>query len=1205
MQATVVITQNPFHPAKGRVVRTYRRRRNLERLARQVNGPFVCIYNGAPVLRAERQRISLRDGDVVNFIALPQGGGGGDGGKNVLRIVAMIAVVYFTAGLGGALLGIEGAALVGGFGVHVANALVTAAALALVDAVLPAPKPPAAQRMAQMAAPSPTYNLQAQGNAARLGSAIPVQYGRHIAYPDFAAEPYAEFAGNEQYLYQLFCIGQGWHSLEQIRIEDTPITSFEEIEYEWVDPGGSVTLFPTNVITSAEVSGAEAVTGVYLGPFVATPAGTDSNYIAVDMVCPRGLYLFSGGSFAQLSATFRVEVRLIDNSGAPLGAWATLATETITAATNTPQRKSFRYSVTAGRYEVRLIRTDTKDESTSAGHELNWAGLRAFVPGSQAYGNVTMLAVRARATNNLSQTSSRKINVISTRMLPIWNGTTWSAPTATRSIAWALADAARNTDYGARLADSGIALDELLALDAVWTARGDTFDARFDNASTFWEALQKIARAGRAKPYQQSGLLHVTRDQEQTTPVAMFTPRNTVRGTLKIDYLMPTPETADAVEVEFFNEELWATDTVTASLPGSTESVPAKVQLFGVTNRDQAWREGMYIAACNRYRRKPIVLNTEMEGFIPSYGDLVSIASERLTAAQYGEIVAWDATTRTVTTSEPLSWGVGTHYFAFRKRDGGFDGPYVATAGVNDHQAILAQAPAHALYVGSRAERTHYSFGIATEYRQLAILIGARPRGNQVELQFINEYIDGDGQPYVHYADQGTPPTPIEAWQLPRLFETPSAPTGLAVSETLVEVQGIVRSRMDVSWDFNATPESYVVDYRYGDADWVRIGETKRTSISQLDPQLGEVEIRVIAVAGSRTSEPTTITTTLLGKTAPPADVKNFRIDAGTLYWDDGTELDLAGYEVRFNYGTNLWWDTATPLHTDLIVASPWTPTVSPSGSVTLMIKAKDTSGNYSDNAAYIITQLGDQIVSNVLEQQDEHTGFTGTKTGCTVVGGELVADTTDVFYGPDAEPFYGADTEDFYPASTYSEMVYEWFFDVPAGLAGSGNYLVLSHDIGGSFTIEYKRDDQSPFYGIDGDFFYGADADSLFGADGAWQTWPGSVEVVGVERIYFRITVQAGAMQGVIATLSSIIDVPDVTETVDDFVVDAGGARLPITKVYRVIKNVQITIQDDGNDAVNVKIMDKNATLGPLVQGIDAANLPVQALVDATVQGY
>jgi hypothetical protein len=76
--------------------------------------------------------------------------------------------------------------------------------------------------------------------------------------------------------------------------------------------------------------------------------------------------------------------------------------------------------------------------------------------------------------------SSRLVNCLVTRKLPVWNPTTgWSIPQATRSIAWAFADAVR-ADYGAKLADSRIDLAALHRLDQTWAARGDQFDAVFD-----------------------------------------------------------------------------------------------------------------------------------------------------------------------------------------------------------------------------------------------------------------------------------------------------------------------------------------------------------------------------------------------------------------------------------------------------------------------------------------------------------------------------------------------------------------------------------------------------------------------------------------------------------------------------------------------------------------------------------------------------
>ena len=62
-----------------------------------------------------------------------------------------------------------------------------------------------------------------------------------------------------------------------------------------------------------------------------------------------------------------------------------------------------------------------------------------------------------------------------------------------------------------------------------------------------------MAGAGRAKPYMQGGVMRFMRDQQQTIPVALFSMRNIVKGSFSVDYLMPTVDTADAVDVGYFD----------------------------------------------------------------------------------------------------------------------------------------------------------------------------------------------------------------------------------------------------------------------------------------------------------------------------------------------------------------------------------------------------------------------------------------------------------------------------------------------------------------------------------------------------------------------------------------------------------------------------------------------------------------------------
>jgi hypothetical protein len=84
------------------------------------------------------------------------------------------------------------------------------------------------------------------------------------------------------------------------------------------------------------------------------------------------------------------------------------------------------------------------------------------------------------------------------------------------------------------------------------------------------------------------------------------------------------------------------------------------VELFGVTSRNQAFREGLYQAASNRYRRKLIRFTTEMEGFIPALGDLVAVQHDMVAWGQHAEATAVATVTNRLTYSEQIG---GTNWY--------------------------------------------------------------------------------------------------------------------------------------------------------------------------------------------------------------------------------------------------------------------------------------------------------------------------------------------------------------------------------------------------------------------------------------------------------------------------------------------------------------------------------------------------------------
>ncbi|WP_212497454.1 hypothetical protein [Bradyrhizobium liaoningense] len=149
--------------------------------------PTVLEINGEAVLRKgwSRRRIAAKDN--VRFVSYPLGGGGG-GAKQVIGLVALVAVAAFaTVVTGGAAAGLLGAAFgAGTFGAAALGATIAVGGSLLVNALV---MPKAGATNTPDATQDQIYSVQAQGNTARLGQPLPVWYGRLKACPDSPRRP--------------------------------------------------------------------------------------------------------------------------------------------------------------------------------------------------------------------------------------------------------------------------------------------------------------------------------------------------------------------------------------------------------------------------------------------------------------------------------------------------------------------------------------------------------------------------------------------------------------------------------------------------------------------------------------------------------------------------------------------------------------------------------------------------------------------------------------------------------------------------------------------------------------------------------------------------------------------------------------------------------------------------------------------------------
>jgi sulfur carrier protein ThiS len=687
--------------------------------------PFMCIANGMPLRREYWLTRPVYAGDVISLHAVVQGGGDNNGSRGILQIVAAVVIAIASV-------------YIPGFAAY-APYVYTAVSL-LINVLVPAERP---KPQNQLQDTSSTYDVNLAGNRARLGSPIPVIYGRMMLFPDFAANPYFEYQRNEQspngdqFYYALFAIGHGDYNIERVMIEDTSIDYFFDVQYNVLLPGVLPTLVNPVVVTAPEVAGQECRAAQYVGAFNACAPKQRIRQLAVDMVCPglgRGA---TGGAVSAMVIRFRIETRPVDDFGVALAPWSVLAIEEIAGATMEQVRQSYTYDIaTPARLQVRVVRLTFFDNNALVANTLNWASMRSYLDSEATLApTVTHLEVRIRASEQLSGLSQRRIAVIARRRLRYWApGFGWSTDTVeTRSIAWALADKWTNPVYGDGLPDTRIDLQALYELDQVWANRQDRLDIIFDNRTDSLTADQTIAQCGRATVFRRNGVRTLSRDQQQDMPVAAFTTRNMLPGTASVRYAQVTEETPDGVVVEYFDNRAWDWLDVMCPSPGvTTPAKPVRLRLVGITGRTHATREGLYQAASNTYRRKFPSWQSEMEGIFVTFGSPVLFAPVMQSAVQSGDVAFWDEATLTAGMTEPLNWVQGANHFVrFMQDDGSVTDPLPVLPGPNPQDVTFMSLDSSIdIRVDDAArERTKYVFGTLDAVQQIVRVVAVQPQG--------------------------------------------------------------------------------------------------------------------------------------------------------------------------------------------------------------------------------------------------------------------------------------------------------------------------------------------------------------------------------------------------------------------------------------------------------------------------------------------
>jgi hypothetical protein len=629
--------------------------------------------------------------------------------------------------------------------------------------------------------PVSIYDVSSGQNAAKLGEAIPVVYGSVLSTPDYVAQPYTWYDWSQrnfqqtyngvQYLDLLLSVGQGNIDVANVYLGDTVSTTPDEGVVTWrafkpdehqstmgvisTAMGGG---FHENVVTSPEVSNQEFVKpDDSAGYFAVCKAGQAGSVFQIDIVFPGGqTNPTDGGNVKGRTTEFWVYWQELDDSDVAIGSVSsrrikvstvdstsvsgpdgtnittTSASEKNKTEIGAPIRRS--YKINAGRsarWAVKIVRITAAPDAVNGTDRFIWSALKLYAdyPTGAVYGDVTLLAVRVKASQGIGNDASVRIRVRANRSLPPPAG---GAEVATTSGAYAFADVYTNTTYGAGRPSSELDIAALNALHSKWS--GYEFNYVFTDRITVWEALRTIATPFGAEPVPVGPVMSAVQDGVKSVRSMLFTDANVVSGSMTVGYSWDEEGATDGIEIEYIDPVDFR--PAYAKYP-ATSLRPDQFALPGVTNASHAAQYAQLTWQRRQGQRKRITFDTELEGLLLQLGDRIGVSHNVPKWGDSGLVVGVSGLTLTV--DKDLDWSGGSEQIVLRKPDGGVTEPINVTRGTADNKIVMPSSAPTTINFDNDYEYTSFAFGSSTTLVRDFIVTSTQPTSeNTVTVDAVN-----------------------------------------------------------------------------------------------------------------------------------------------------------------------------------------------------------------------------------------------------------------------------------------------------------------------------------------------------------------------------------------------------------------------------------------------------------------------------------
>lgn len=934
------------------------------RVERSLHEQVVVYVEGIEVPRDFWPRVRVKTGSNVVLRATA---GFGDG-DNVLKSILSLAVVALALVLPIVVFPM------GGLAAALLGAAISVGGTLLINTLFPVSPP---QLNNESRSSTQSYSLAGGQNQADPFGIVPEVSGVMRVYPKLGAQWYTEFVGNDQYLRGLLVVGYGPKRISNIKIGETPITSFEDVQievregYESDDP---VTLYPSEVVQTDLSIDLTAAAG-----WQERRTATGVSELSVDFVAGSGIVRYDTNGKAQVyTVSLRAEYRLVGNTN-----WLLLGTTELSGRSRDAIRTGLRRVVPEGQYDVRVTKTSSDyvgEESVS--ESVVWSALRGFRNSEPLSFSkpLAVIAIRIRANSQLSGVV-QTLNCEVSSPVTSWNGTSWAADTVSSNPADHFRHVLQGPANAKPKSDSRIDLTTLEEWAEYCTEQNFRFDFIHDAQRSVWDTLVMIATAGRAAVVFRDGKYSVVWDRPDSPIVQHFTPRNSSGFSGQRVYRY----TPHAWRIRFVNSEnAWQQDERLVYDDGysaSNASLFEAIEFPGQTVPANIWRHGRFHIAQAKLRPEIYSLNVDIEYLVCGKGDRVRVTHDvPMFGLSHGRVRSVSGST--VTLDEPVVMEALKNYsIRFRLVDGSSLNRNVQTDD-GENFAIELTGTGSLPSAGDL-----FMFGETGVESVVLRVSGISPGADETaRVSFV------DDAPQISLADSGTIPdfqsnvsSPVNVRE--------AVPVNLSVTEDIVLQSGTVVTVTTFSWETLAGqfPVSFDIEYRdrVSTLGWTTAGSvvapTKYTRIYGLDSGIYDLRVRSVNSSGEPTGWATVSSVSLQGLSAVPGNVEGFEVqvidDQSTLSWQAATG-PVSYYTIRFSpLLVDATWGSSTVLQERVDATSVQVPTL----VGTFFIKAITAAGVESTTATAIVSDVAGLRELNVVELWVGEPDWTGDATNVVV----------------------------------------------------------------------------------------------------------------------------------------------------------------------------------------------------------------------------